>query len=269
MDSTANSQIPNAKNLLEQERAENDARWAMVDVTAPLQVKMHKESWLCWDKYVGSVNGKHVLEVGCGGGLWTVWLASKGANVVAVDLSPVGVAKTIERAQFHGLQNRVRAFCADACHLETVIPADSVDIVLGFSVLHHLPPGQLGPGLRTVLKPGGYAVFFENSDANPLYRLARRIRNSETASGHPLKVKDAFALVRQVGTGECIYPHFKFFEAVPKYLFKNSRLFSASMQALDDTIDKIPGTRRWSAGMWVIARKARNSGQDGSPIPSS
>jgi SAM-dependent methyltransferase len=252
--------MDDARALLDQERRENDVLWSGVDVTAPLDVEMHKESWNSWNKYIGSLAGRSVLDIGCGAGLWTVWLASQGAMVTAIDLSPVGVAKTMERAAFHGLEGRVRAYCADACHLDTVVAPGSIDLTLGFSVLHHLPAREFGASLRSVLKPGGYAVFFENSNANPLYRWARRIRNSETAAGSPLTAEKAHALISEIGSGELVYPHFKLFDAAKRYVFRGNRPFAAVMQAIDDAIDAIPGSRRWSSGMWVIARKPASSG---------
>ena len=241
--------------LLDMERLENDVRYAAADVSGPLQVEMHPKSWECWHRYVGSVEGKRVLDVGCGSGLWTVWLASRGATVVGIDVSPIGVARTLERSRAHGLEARVSAYCVDAGEIGTVVAADSIDLVLGFSVLHHLPVDICGPSLKMVLKRGGMAVFFENSAANPLYRLGRRIRNAETAAGPPLTADEARALIAHIGTGELVFPHFKLFDAVKKYMFRNSAVFAALLQGMDDSIDLIPGMRRWSAGMWVVARK--------------
>lgn len=241
--------------LLEQERAEYDDRYARVDIDAPLEVAIDpRERWL-WDHYVGSVAGKHVLEVGSGDGRMTCWLANLGARVSAIELSPVGVARTQERARLYHLEERVSAFCEDACRLGSVLPPDSVDIALGFSVLHHLPAREFGRSLRMVLKPGGRAVFFENSNANPFYRLARRIRNSETACGSPLTREEARALIDEVGHGELVYPRFGFFELTKKYIFRNNTKFSFVVASLDNAIDHIPGVRAWSAHMWVVARK--------------
>ncbi|MCJ7503506.1 MAG: methyltransferase domain-containing protein [Acidobacteriia bacterium] len=242
--------------LMDQERAENDIRHAKADARAPLPFLPvdHRDKML-WDQLVGPLAGKQVLDVGCGDGLKTVWLASQDAMVFAVDVSPVGVAKTLERARFHGLQERVRAYCADACQLDTMMTPNSIDIALGFGVLHHLPPREFGQSLKAVLKPGGHAVFFENSNANPLYQLARRIRNDETAAGTPLTGEEAQMLIREVGTGAQIFPRFCLFGLVKKYVFRNSRLFAWLLDILDDAIDAVPGARQWSAYMWVEVHK--------------
>jgi SAM-dependent methyltransferase len=241
--------------LVEQERIENDRIWATVDVTTPLDVQMHEKSRRCWEQHIGDVSGKRVLDVGCGAGLWSVWLASCGADVVAVDLSPAGIQKTRDRALYHGLSDRVTTYCADAAELETALGRESIDLAVGFSVLHHLPVRQFGRSLRSVLKAGGSAVFMENSAANPLYRVARRVCNNETAAGSPLTMEDARTFISEVGTGETFSPHFKLFDLTPKYVFQGSKAFGTLVRGLDDLIDLMPGVRRWSAGMWVLARK--------------
>ena len=46
------------------------------------------------------VDGKKVLEVGCGGGVLTEWLISEGANVVAFDISEKMIEYTKKRKKF-------------------------------------------------------------------------------------------------------------------------------------------------------------------------
>ena len=245
----------NYRSHLEQERAEYDQRYAHADIHTLPDFKVDPREQFLWEHYVGSLSEKHVLEVGSGDGRMACWLASKGAIVTAVDISEVGILMTQKRALFLHLENLVSAYCLDACQLETVIPINSIDLALGFSVLHHLPASELGHSLRAVLKVGGRAVFFENSNANPIYRIARWIRNNETTCGAPLMAKDASALVNEIGTGELINPRFGFFGLTKKYIFQKSNLYSSMVEFMDDEIDKIPGTRRWSAHMWVVARK--------------
>jgi SAM-dependent methyltransferase len=240
--------------LIAEERAENDLLYADSDTTSALESGMSDESF--WIRHVGDIRGKQVLEVGSGDGRRAVWLASMGAVVHAVDLSPVGASKTLERARHFGLQDRVKTYSLDACHLESVLPRDSIDVVVGFSVLHHLSPQEFGKSLRAILTIGGRAVFCENSAANPLYRFGRRIRNGETACGSPLSVNEAQELISAVGTGECVYPKFALFGLMKKYIWRRSRWFATIVDSIDTLIDHIPGSKRWSAHMWVVARRS-------------
>ncbi|MER9216262.1 methyltransferase domain-containing protein [Mesorhizobium sp. M0663] len=53
-----------------------------------------------------SVKGERVLEIGCGMGLPSTYLAKNGADVVvAVDIDPRAVANTLENAQRNNIDN--------------------------------------------------------------------------------------------------------------------------------------------------------------------
>ncbi len=242
--------------LLAQERAEYDVRYGGSDVAAPIRKHIvHRSEQALWDKYIGSLAGKTVLEVGAGDGANALWLAAQQANVVAVELSPVGCERIRERAAFHGLSNRVQVYCGDCCKLETMLAENSMDAVFGASVLHHFLPLEFGTSLKRVLKPGAIGMFLENSNANPMYRFARRIRNNESACGSPLTFQQADVLIATIGSGEKIFPRFGFFGLMPKYIFRTNHAFQTMTRSMDTAIDAIPGVRRWSAHMWVYVRK--------------
>ena len=52
-------------------------------------------------KLLGSVQGCRVLDYGCGQGEEAVYLAKLGAHVTAIDISPVGIQLTKERARLN------------------------------------------------------------------------------------------------------------------------------------------------------------------------
>src|SRR5580693_256676 len=60
-------------------------------------------------KLLGSVKGCRVLDYGCGQGEEAVYLAKMGAHVTAIDISPVGIELTKERARLNGVGDRVSA----------------------------------------------------------------------------------------------------------------------------------------------------------------
>ncbi len=242
---------------LEQEQAHYDGLYAHADVNAPLpsHVVTPQEIRL-WEKYVGALQGKTVLECGAGDGEKAVWLAQRASFVQAVELSPIGVERTRLRARVQGVSERVQAHVGDCTELEKYVAPNSIDVALGFSVLHHFPPTEFGQSLRRVLKPGGRAIFFENSNANPLYRWLRQIRNNESACGSPLTQNEVRELVAQVGGGEAVFPRFGLFSHAKKYILRDSVWFAGLVDGTDRLIDAIPGTRRWSSHMWVVLYKS-------------
>src|SRR2546423_9535632 len=82
------------------------------------------------------LQGKTVLDVGCGDGLNSVMLAKMGASVTGLDISPGAIDAAQRRAALNGVSERTRFVCAPA---ETAdLEPDSFDIVWGAAILHHV-----------------------------------------------------------------------------------------------------------------------------------
>ena len=102
-----------------------------------------------------SVQGKDILDAGCGNGWYAEWLVLNGGRVVGVDRS----ARMVELATKR-LGSKARLVQADVSDLRGVLADASVDIVLSSLVLHYVPDLR-----RTflewarILRPGGTMVF--------------------------------------------------------------------------------------------------------------
>ena len=107
---------------------------------------------------LGDVEGKTILEYGCGDGLNTAILANRGAKVIAIDISEelLAIAKT--RLEVNGCE-RVELLLASAHALP--LPDESIDIVFGMAILHHLDLELASREVWRVLKKGGRGIFEE------------------------------------------------------------------------------------------------------------
>ena len=107
---------------------------------------------------LGDVRGKTVLEYGCGDGLNTVILAKRGAKVIALDISAelLGVAR--KRLEVNGC-DAVDLLIGSAHSLP--LPDESVDVIFGMAILHHLELDLASREVLRVLKKGGRAIFEE------------------------------------------------------------------------------------------------------------
>lgn len=101
------------------------------------------------------LEGRRVLDVGCGGGLLCEALARSGARVTGIDLSP----SMIEVAMLHAAESglRVSYRCADA---ESLLGAEEPwDLVCCMEMLEHVPdPSLVMQTLAQLVRPGGDVI---------------------------------------------------------------------------------------------------------------
>ena len=115
------------------------------------------------DRLAG-LRGKHVLDVGCGGGILSESMAARGAQVTGIDLGE----KALKVAQLHKLESGAavdyRLVSVEALAAEA---AESYDVVTCMEMLEHVPdPAQIVAACARLVKPGG-RVFFSTLNRNP------------------------------------------------------------------------------------------------------
>jgi SAM-dependent methyltransferase len=120
---------------------------------------------------VGSVHGLSVLDLGCGSGIHTLYLAWKGASVHSLDLS-WSLLRCTRRRLAVCSAGRGRLTQASAHALP--FAAASFDLVFGNAILHHLNPDLAARELDRVLNPAGRAIFQEPMRDSRLIRILRR-----------------------------------------------------------------------------------------------
>ncbi len=119
---------------------------------------------LDWIDRHTTLAGKKVLDVGCGGGILTEAMASRGASVTGIDLSdkPLGVARL--HLFDSGLAIDYRKIAVEALAEEA---PGSFDAVTCMEMLEHVPdPASVVRACAALVKPGGQ-VFFSTLNRNP------------------------------------------------------------------------------------------------------
>jgi len=116
------------------------------------------------------LNGKRVLDVGCGGGILSESMAKLGADVTAIDMgkAPLSVAK------LHAMESEVEVNYQQITVEELAEQQPhSFDAVSCMEMLEHVPdPGSVIKACQKLVKPGG-SVFFSTINRNPkAYMLA-------------------------------------------------------------------------------------------------
>lgn len=110
------------------------------------------------------LNGQRALDVGCGGGLLSEAMASRGAEVMGIDLS----AAALQVARLHlresGLEVRYERLAVEQLALSM---PESFDVLTCMELLEHVPdPASVIRACATLLRPGGRA-FFSTLNRNP------------------------------------------------------------------------------------------------------
>lgn len=118
---------------------------------------------------LGDVKGKVVLDFGCGGGENSLLLASHGAQVFGIDISPELIEIAKERLAVNNLKAEFRAASA----YDTGLPDGSVDAVLCAAILHHLEADKAQREILRVLKPGGVLIIEEPVRDSRAYSFLR------------------------------------------------------------------------------------------------
>jgi len=119
---------------------------------------------LGWIQSITNLQGKRILDVGCGGGILAESLSKAGATVTVIDLS----RKALKVAELHQLESgtSVRYLTISAEDLAKE-ESQSYDVVTCMEMLEHVPdPSSVVQACAKLCKPGGH-IFFSTLNRNP------------------------------------------------------------------------------------------------------
>ncbi|HEX8874410.1 MAG TPA: bifunctional 2-polyprenyl-6-hydroxyphenol methylase/3-demethylubiquinol 3-O-methyltransferase UbiG, partial [Nitrosospira sp.] len=114
---------------------------------------------------LASLSGKAVLDVGCGGGILSESMATRGAHVTGIDLGE----KALKVAKLHLLESGVKQVTYRKSAVEDLAKEQPhhYDVVTCMEMLEHVPdPASTVRACAGLAKPGGW-VFFSTINRNP------------------------------------------------------------------------------------------------------
>ena len=110
------------------------------------------------------LEGKKVLDMGCGGGILSESMATRGARVTGIDMGekPLAVAKL--HLKESGLEVDYRQTTAEALAIEE---PESFDIITCMEMVEHVPdPASVINACSRLVRPGG-ELFFSTINRTP------------------------------------------------------------------------------------------------------
>lgn len=209
--------------------------------------------------------GCSALDYGCGLGEWGVLMATEGADVALLDLSPVAIEIGLRRAAANGVSHLVRGFARDASDLSCFHDAE-FDLIYASAALHHTLkyPNALAELLR-VLRPGGKLILAETYGNNPILNGLRRLRwrlsRQPEEAGEDIILGDReLDLLRRRFSHVDLTPMNLL--AMAKRLFRG-RFQSSSVRAIIGLLEAVdlrllrmfPSWRRYCGEILVVAQK--------------
>ena len=137
-------------------------------------------------KMLGDLHGKKVLDLGCGAGETSVYLALCGADVYGCDIAEEFLKVAERLAKKYNVTLHLAQ--AEAGHLP--FADEFFDYVYGNGVLHHVELLPTAKEIRRVLKTGGKAAFIEPLPYNPVIHIYRQMaKGVRTEDERPLSFK--------------------------------------------------------------------------------
>jgi SAM-dependent methyltransferase len=152
----------------------------------------------------GKIKPCRTIDIGCGEGFFSIYLASKGFDVLGIDISDKAIGYARDNATKAGIKAEFRQL--DFYNLQSL--KERFDLVLEWSILHMILPPRREEYIRIVadvLNPGGKYLSVSFSVKSPRFGGSGKVRDT------PFDTKLYFASKEELR--QMFAPHFNILES--------------------------------------------------------
>jgi len=146
----------------------------------------------------GQLKPCKIIDIGCGEGFYSIYLASKGFEVLGIDLSKKAIEYAKKNAQEKGVN--VRFEVMDFEHLQDL--DEKFDFVFEWSILHGVMPEEREKyvqNIQKILKKGGkYLSVCFNIEDPRLDQKGKKYRVAPSKPGSPMGAKVYFSTLEEL-----------------------------------------------------------------------
>jgi 2-polyprenyl-3-methyl-5-hydroxy-6-metoxy-1,4-benzoquinol methylase len=210
------------------------------------------EYWVKWAT-IGAIlgdlrlaRGSTCLDIGCGTGWTTCFLAESGFEAVGVDLAPAYLEVGRQRAERWQVPARFVEGDMESFQLH-----DTFDVVLFFDALHHTRrQTQAIANAARHLKPGGWMIFGEPTPMHRISPAARRVSRERGWVERGVSVRSLKRDCRVAGLEHFVRYH------------EGTRPYRRSPRAALWQFTRLVAMHVWAAPQaanWLVARKVDRS----------
>ncbi len=205
------------------------------------------------DWFKDNCQNKKVLDLCCGNGEDSIFLAKNGAKeVIGLDISDVSV----ENCQLLAKRNNVADITSfvDGDAEKTEFPDNSFDVITEYGALHHIDLTKVLPEMARILKPDGKFICTEALAHNLIIHAYRRLTprlRTEWEVDHILRRRQFRTMTDYFGDLDMDFFHLFTLAAVP---LRKTAVFEpvlGFLERIDEAVLKIPGIR-WQAWQTVF-----------------
>ncbi|HZV13515.1 MAG TPA: class I SAM-dependent methyltransferase [Candidatus Kapabacteria bacterium] len=210
--------------------------------------------WSCYLSYYKA--GDHVLDVGCGTGIDSIFLAEQGINVTAIDISSEMIAQLKKSATSLNVGKMIDAKILDITQLPFLLPMQFDGIISAFAGLNMVPDlFSFADNAATLLKPGGHMILHMLNQKPAWQRLRTFLKGKFREAMNPPYQKNVLI-------GETSVAHFLYHADTVFNIYFASRfqlnyrggivfLFPRKLiSLLPKPVKKIYGKIEWSIGQY-------------------
>ncbi len=116
------------------------------------------------EQQAGNLEGRKILDIGCGGGILTESLAANGADVTGIDMADMSLR--VAKLHLHESQLDIEYQMISAEEFAES-HAETFDVITCLEMLEHVPdPASIVNAAASMLKPDG-DLFFSTINRNP------------------------------------------------------------------------------------------------------
>ncbi len=121
-----------------------------------------------------SLDGKRVLDFGCGTGPFSIFFAKRGAHVTGIDINAHSIRRAKENAKRHHVESLCRFLEGDGQTLP--FENETFDHIISIEVLSFVHLDKAMREIARVLKPNGTVLIQDTLGHNPIWNLNRKIK---------------------------------------------------------------------------------------------
>jgi ubiquinone/menaquinone biosynthesis C-methylase UbiE len=194
--------------------------------------------------------GSHVLELGCGTGVYTRWLIDRECHVTGMDISDNILQQARRRCPETTF---IQGDCEDpASHLPAADVESKFDVVLGINTFSYYPNKAIAlKRYRQLLRPHGRVVLLDMNGQCPLYRVMSWMDKNEMRAWYG-EVRDSNGptLTRLASEADLHVRKLTHFAFIPNGV---ASLTVNLLRPFDLMLSSVPLTRRFAMRVGLVA----------------